>query len=429
MKIKMIFRKNSNKKEAHFSSKETKPSNMAFNANLKSKVSSIKNITLLKKKIYLALSVLLVVFLLGGCFFVFKTGYILNKISESNNSTLESVFGILPVIGSRQDVKQDKQGRTNILLIGMRGENMPGGGLLADTIILVTLKLDPVEGGNDDRVGLVSIPRDLYVKMPNTTQHSKINAVYYYGEEKLNTTGLSDMKAIVSEVTGLEIHYSAALNFNGFKQLVDTVGGVTVNLETPFYEVSQFVLGNECGGEFILPAGVNVLDGETALCYIRARENTSDFDRAKRQQLVLKELKDQLISLDTFSDFSKLNGILNAVGDNVKTDMTSNDMRKFFEKYIGIQDAIIYQRVLENSPEGLLIVPQDVPEEVGYILTPRAGQDNYTAIHNVVQNIFNLPSQSDIEPVKQYFKPQLPVEEDSKDEKDEKKDDKENEDK
>ncbi len=370
----------------------------------------------LKKKVWLTLLVFFAIFLLGGGFFVYKTGHILNKISESENSTLSSIFGVLPAIGKRQEVDQDKQGRTNILLIGMRGENMPGGGLLADTIMLVTLKLDQTEGGNDDKISLISIPRDLYVKMPNSDQHAKINATYYYGEEKSNTTGLSDMKAIVSEVTGLDIHYSAVLNFDGFKQLVDVVGGVTVELETSFYEVNQFVLGNECGGTFILPAGSNLLDGETALCYIRARENTSDFDRAKRQQLVLRNLKDKLISMDTFSDFSKLNGILNAVGDNVKTDMNSNDMKKFFDKYIGIQDASVYQRVLENSEEGLLTAPEDAPEEVGYILIPRAGQDNYAEIHNIIQNIFDIPIQSDIDPVKQYYKPQPTESSDKEDE-------------
>jgi hypothetical protein len=93
-----------------------------------------------------------------------------------------------------------------------------------------------------------------------------------------------------------------------------------------------------------------------------------------------------------------LNNILNAIGDNVKTDMNSSDMKKFFEKYMGIQDATIYQRVLESSDEGFLKVPEDSPEEVGYILIPQVGQDNYSEIHNVVENIFNLPAQSDINP-------------------------------
>jgi len=393
----------------------------------------------LKKRVIKIVLALLVLFLLGGGFFVYKTGYILNKISESNNSTLGSVFGVLPLLGNR-DIQQDDQGRTNILLLGMRGENMPGGGLLADTIMLVTLKLDANEGGNDDKVSLVSIPRDLYVKMHNTSQHSKINSIYYYGEEKANTTGLSEMKTVVSEITGVDVHYSVAINFRGFEQLIDAVGGVEVDLKEPFEEPVQFsemkvcdgdVGGvftvetgefehkkdergkivasyplcrnpiEECGGVFSLPAGKQTLNGEKTLCYVRSRVTSSDFDRAKRQQLILKELKEKLISMDTFSDFSKLNNILNAVGDNVKTDLSSSEMKKFFEKYVGIQDAKIYQRVLESSEEGLLVNPVDAPEEVGYILVPRAGQDNYYEIHNLVQNIFNLPEQSDINPTGQ----------------------------
>jgi LCP family protein required for cell wall assembly len=293
----------------------------------------------------------------------------------------------------------------------MRGENMPGGGLLADTIMVATLK------PSENKVGLISIPRDLYVKIPETReQRSKINSIYYYGEEKQGTTGLQEMKKVTSEVTGLDVHYSASINFQGFKQLVDAVGGIEINLETPFYEVSQFVQGNECGGEFILPKGENVLSGEKALCYVRARSNTSDFDRAKRQQLVLKKLKDKLISLGTLSNFSKVNGILNAVGDNVRTDMDPNEMKKFFEKYSNLKDAQIHQRVFENSEEGMLKVPQDADRSLGYILIPRAGWDNYSEIHRVCNNIFSLPEQSDIEPVKQYYKPQPKPEKDTKEE-------------
>jgi len=231
------------------------------------------------------------------------------------------------------------------------------------------------------------------------------------------------MKKIVGEVTGLNIHYSAALNFMGFKQLVDAIGGIEVTLETPFYETTQFVKGNECGGEFILPKGVNVLDGEKALCYVRARENTSDFDRAKRQQVVLKAMRDKLISMGTLSDFGKVSQILGVVGDNVRTDMSSAEMRKFFEKYIGLKDAQIYQRVFENSPEGLLEVPQNAPEGAGYILVPRKGWDDYSEIQAVCRDIFTLPPQSDIQPIKQYYRPQS-QQEDEEDDKDEKKDSK-----
>jgi LCP family protein required for cell wall assembly len=404
-----FFRKNSYKKTGF---KNPKYSNKS---NAKAKF--------YKKKWFFVVAFLLFAFLGTGGYFAYKTGYVLNKISEKNQSNLGSLFNALPVVGKKDEIKQDNQGRTNILLVGMRGENMPGGGLLADTIMLVTLK------PSENKVGIVSIPRDLYVKMPGSEQRSKINSVYYYGEQKQKTSGLQEMKKVVSNVTGLDTHYSASINFKGFKQLIDAVEGVEVNLETPFYEVSQFVQGNECGGEFILPKGKNVLNGEQALCYVRARTNTSDFDRAKRQQVVLKKLKEKLASLGALSNFSKINNILNAVGDNVKTDMNTNEMKKFLEKYSGLKNAEIHQRVLENSEEGLLKVPEDAAKELGYILIPRAGWDNYSDVHHVCQNIFSLPEQSDIDPVKQYYKPQpqsLDEDEDNKGD-DEKKEDDEDE--
>jgi len=390
-----------------------------------------------KKKIIVTILAISAILLVGGMFFIYKTGYIIDKISESENSALGSVWGVLPVVGMKQEIKTDDQGRTNVLLLGMRGENMPGGGLLADTIMVATFKLDETEGGTDNKIGLVSIPRDLYVMIPGKNQHSKINAVHYYGEEQQNTTGIKEMKEVVSSVTGLDIHYAANINFKGFEELVDTVGGVEIELKEPFEEPVQFhemkvcdgaaggvftvetgefehktnekgkIVASyplcynsyeECGGIFYLPSGKQVLDGETALCYVRSRATSSDFDRAKRQQLVLKNMKDKLISMETFTDFSKINSILNAIGDNVKTDMSSTEMKKFFEKYAVMKDAQIYQRVLENSTEGLLTSPSDAPVEVGYILIPRAGQDNYAEIHNVVNNIFTLPEQSNIEP-------------------------------
>jgi len=350
-----------------------------------------------------------------GGFFIYKTGYVLNKISDKDDSVFENLLNVIP--GVQRDELEQEDGRINVLLLGMRGQNVPGGGLLADSIMVVSLKTD------ENKVAIISIPRDLYVKVPGTENRAKINAVYAFGEENGKRQGLEMMKKIVGEVTGLNIHYSAALNFMGFKQLVDAIGGIEVTLETPFYETTQFVKGNECGGEFILPKGVNVLDGEKALCYVRARENTSDFDRAKRQQVVLKAMRDKLISMGTLSDFGKVSQILGVVGDNVRTDMSSAEMRKFFEKYIGLKDAQIYQRVFENSPEGLLEVPQNAPEGAGYILVPRKGWDDYSEIQAVCRDIFTLPPQSDIQPIKQYYRPQS-QQEDEEDDKDEKKDSK-----
>lgn len=400
-----------------------------INGNIFKKKKSKKNKFSLKKKVLLSFLAIFVLLLLGGGIFAYKTGNILSKISESENSGIGSLFGVFSTMGIGKNIDVDDQGRTNVILLGIRGEDMPGGGLLADTIMVVSIKSEETENGHkNDKVSLISIPRDLYVKIPNTNQHNKINFVYHQGEETNGETGISHMKKIASEVTGLDVHYGVVLNFKGFEELIDAVDGIEIKLDEPFVEPIQFhemkvcdggVGGSftvetgefehkknedgkivasyplcyntyeECGGIFSLPAGEQVLNGEKALCYVRSRKTSDDFDRARRQQLVLNKLKEKMISINTFSDFSKLNGILNAIGDNVKTDMNSGEMKKFFDSYMGIQNAEINQKVLENSEEGLLRAPTDYPEEVGYILIPRAGQDNYTEIHQFVNGMFN----------------------------------------
>jgi LCP family protein required for cell wall assembly len=353
-----------------------------------------------KKKFYqrwwfwFLITIAVVVF--GVLFFSYKTGAILNKISSSDKSVLGSLFG---VVSNSKDIKKADNGRTNILLLGMRGRNVPGGGLLADSIMIASIKDD------ENKVALISVPRDLYVKVPGEKYHAKINAVYAHGARNGDAQGLKEMEETIGVVTGLPIDYGVVINFAGFKQLIDAVGGVDITLETPFYETHQFVQGKECGGQFTLPKGKNILNGEVALCYARARENTSDYDRAKRQQVILQALKNKLVSLGTLTDFSKLNKILNALGDNVKTDMSAGEMKKMFKKYSQIKKPEIFQRVFENSPEGMLTVPQNAPASAGFILVPRSGWDDYSDIHRVCKDIFELAPQSDIKPVKQYQRP------------------------
>lgn len=360
--------------------------------------------------------------LLVGAIFAWKTGGILNKISSGG--IMRSLIHTLP--GVKDELKGETDGRVNILVLGMRGENLPGGGLLADTIMVASIK--PAE----NKVAMISIPRDLYVKVPETEDHQKINAVHAYGEQDGKKQGLEDMKTIVGEVVGIPIHYVASINFAGFKQLIDAVGGVDIALDAPFSEplqfqearvcdpnvfteptgeyeykkdkkgkvVKQYPLcnnpnNNECGGEFNLPAGKQTLDGDKALCFVRSRKTSSDFERAKRQQLVIKLLKEKLFSAGTLTDFGKINKISDSLGDNVRTDMQAWEMSRMFELYQQMKDVKISQRVLENSEEGLLYHPEN-SNGAGYILLPLG--DNYDRIHQMAEQIFDLPEQSDIKP-------------------------------
>lgn len=375
--------------------------------------------------------VFLAVLVVAGGVFAWKTGSILSKISKGG--LLSNLVHTIP--GVSDELEGQKDDRINVLLLGMRGANDPAGGLLADTIMVVSIK--PVES----KVSIISIPRDLYVTDPNTGAKEKINAVHAEGESKGQGQGLEAMKKIISEVTGLPIHYAASTNFAGFKQLVDAIGGVDITLDKAFEEPLQFnqphvcdsffniptgqfdikkhkkkdpITGKvikekivaqyplctappsteDCGGDFKIPAGKSTLDGTKTLCYVRSRETSSDFERAKRQQQILQLIKDKATSVGTLANFSKINGILDSLGDNVRTDMQLWEMQKLYEMYSKAPNPNIYQRVLEDSDEGMLYAPDG--GEAGYILLPRG--DNYDKIREMAQNIFTIAEQSDIKP-------------------------------
>jgi len=377
----------------------------------------------------IAAAIVVVLVVIGGAF-AWKTDSVLKKISDGG--LLESLSRSIP--GVNNDVKGEAEGRINILLLGMRGVDLPGGGNLADTIMLASIL------PKENKVAMISIPRDLYVTVPGTGDKQKINAVHAYGEQKGEGQGMEDMKTAVSEVTGLPIHYAVRTNFAGFKQLIDAVGGIEVTLSQPFDESMQFnqehvcdsffniPTGNfenktvkyfskttqtyktrvvasyplcnapqdtlECGGNFKLPAGKQTLNGEQALCFARSRYATSDFERAKRQQEIIQLVKDRLMSAGTLTDFGKVNDILDSLGNNVRTDMKSWEMKRMYEIYGGMANPQIYRRVLENSEEGLLYNPPQ--GDAGYILLPIG--DNYDKIRDMAKNIFTMPAQTDIKP-------------------------------
>ncbi|MBP9751677.1 MAG: LCP family protein [Candidatus Moranbacteria bacterium] len=376
-----------------------------------------------------AIGILVALVALGGLGF-WKAGATIGKISIGNGSIFGDVMKSLP--GVEAKLKGEEDGRINVVLLGMRGEHVDGGGLLADTVMV--LSIHPKNGEQDrNRASLVSIPRDLYVTVPDTSDRQKINAVHHYGEQKGKGQGMEYMKRVLSDITGQPMHYAVAINFKGFTDLVDALGGVTVHLDQPFEEGVQFrepkvcdpyvftvpvidpktkmqtyehkyhvrkdgtkyiaksypLCYNkdvECGGVFKLSAGDNVLDGETALCYARARATSSDFERAKRQQEVIKELKEKMLSAGTLTDFSKINGLIDSLGDNVRTDMEGWEMKRVFDLYQKIGDAELRQKVLDTSDEGLLYFPdKDLYPGAGSIILPVG--DNYDRIRELFRNL------------------------------------------
>ncbi len=372
--------------------------------------------------------ILAVFFVAAGAVAFFKLDSLAGKISFGNTSLLGNLIKSLP--GANNLLEGEKDGRINVLLLGMRGEGVTGGGTLADTIMVLSIHPSSEKDGDQidqTKASLVSIPRDLYVQIPKTSEHRKINAVYALGREQGETGGIENMKAVISEITGQPIHYAVTIDFKGFTELVNSLDGIDVTLTEPFLEGVQFHepqvcdpyiytvptnplqyqnkyhvnpsgvrrivksyplcynKSEECGGLFKLPVGINHLDGETALCYARARYQTSDFERARRQQVVIQEIKKKALSAGVLTDFSKVGAVLESLGNNVRTDMELWELERLYNLYKKIGgDVSLTQKVLEDSEEGLLYTPEFNAER-GYVLFPRG--DNYDRIQEFFRSI------------------------------------------
>ena len=276
-------------------------------------------------------------------------------------------------------LKGEGDGRVNILLLGFGAEGHEGPNL-SDTIMVVSL--DP----KTKNTAMLSIPRDLYVKLPGVgqyaTQYGKINAANVYG-------GPDYAARVIQTVIGVPIHYYVVMDFSGFKQAVDAVGGVDINVPEAIYD-SEYPCDNGrtvCG--FKISAGQQHMNGTIALKYARSRKSTSDFDRAARQQQVIAALRDKSLQLSTLSNPVKLLGLIEALGTHVKSNLQTDEIKKLAVIAKDIDMAKVGKEVLDTDrSESLLRGGIDIIPEAGYIEVPKLGNFSYGDIHDFVKSIF-----------------------------------------
>ncbi|GAB3218270.1 LCP family protein [Mycolicibacterium hippocampi] len=265
---------------------------------------------------------------------------------SSKNNSLNRVSALDP--GSRDIVDPNAQfGDENFLIVGVDsrfGENLEMGagttedaaGSRSDTIMLVNIP------ANRERVVAVSFPRDLEIDPmecepwdPQTREYGPItdeeSPMYgmetVYTEYKLNSAfavgGPKCLVKVIQKMSGLHVNRFMAVDFAGFSKMVDALGGVEVCTTAP---LEDYELGT------VLPvAGRQMVDGHTALNYVRARqvttENNGDYGRIKRQQLFLSSLLRSLISKETFFSLSKLNNVVNMfIGDSYVDNLDTKDL-------------------------------------------------------------------------------------------------------
>ncbi|MBU0981253.1 LCP family protein [Patescibacteria group bacterium] len=278
-----------------------------------------------------------------------------------------------------QEIQTDRYGHTNILLLGVGGEGHDGENL-TDTMILASIDQ------KNKLVPMLSIPRDLYVEPEELGWGTRINGVYQFilDETEDPEHAMDVLVEEVEKVTGIEIQYYAKVDFQGFVDVVDALGGVEVNLEESIYDPYYPSYPESLGGyeTFYLEAGPQTLDGNTALKYVRSRKTTSDFDRARRQQEVIASVKDKATSLGILLNPGKLKNLFDAVSNNLETDLSWSEIIYL----AGLADRFGTDAVLTevlndaaNMPGGMLYTPEREYYGGAFVLIPYVS--DFSEIH------------------------------------------------
>lgn len=314
-----------------------------------------------KRRIILAL---LAIFLVGGSLVGIKAYMMAKKMFEGG-----TVPGLLGFLGQGQ-LKGEADGRINILLLGMGGGNHPGG-TLTDTIMVASIKPQTNE------VAMLSVPRDLYVPIDGYGK-DKINAANALGEQKKYPGGgMALSKDTINKTLDIPIHYTVRVDFEGFSKIIDAVGGIDIDVEEDLYDPFY------PDGNYSIKKGHYHMDGKAALKYARSRETTSDFDRAKRQQKIIMAVKEKVLSAGTLTNPQKMNDILSALSDHIKTDMQIWEAQRLAQIFQKVDKNKVINRVLDNSADG----PLESSSAYGmYVLLPKTG--NFDEIKNIAKNIF-----------------------------------------
>ncbi len=213
--------------------------------------------------------------------------------------------------------------RITVLVLGIDEREQEGGPFRTDTMMLLTLNPVTLEAG------MLSIPRDLWVPIPGYSD-GRINTAHFLGDlydyQGSPAGGPGLAMDTVEYNLGVPVDYYVRLNFQGFIDLIDLIGGINIHVERPIrdnaYPTADY--GTEV---LVIEPGLHHFDGEMALKYARTRHGSSDFDRARRQQQVLLAILDRVTNLGMLPQLATRAGdIFATVDDSLQTSMTLDEM-------------------------------------------------------------------------------------------------------
>lgn len=301
----------------------------------------------------------------------------------------QKMFGssnLLELLDS-SSLKGSDRGRINVLVVGYSVDD-PGhpGANLTDSIMLLSMS-------TTDHTGyMLSIPRDLYVNIPDFG-YAKINEAYQDGNiAKFNEPGypkggMGLLEKVVSTNFQAPIDYYALVNYGSVRGIVNALGGITVNIKSPdprgLYDPN---ISPADGGPLKLKNGPQKLDGQTALNLTRARGDAygaygfpqADFDRTQHQRQVFTAIKDK-INWKLILDPRKNGEIFDALAKNIKTDVKLSEVRPLYQLFNGIPNSKL-QSISLNKVNGVNLLQSYTTFSGQSALIPAAGLNDYSQI-------------------------------------------------
>jgi LCP family protein required for cell wall assembly len=319
------------------------------------------------------LAILTVLVLAGAGLLSFRLWTVLHAINPQTQPQ-----DLLSLVQARSEepgslgwkIKHDE--RINILLLGYGG---PGhdGPYLTDSMMMLSIR-----PGSREAI-MISLPRDLWVKIPALPNQGfmwgKLNSAYEIGQDRRSfpkvrpewktATGGGDLaSATVAQITGQQVDYWVGVDFKAFSDVVNALGGIRIDvpqtLDDPFFPLGE----TNSYTRIHFNAGLQQMDGERALQYARSRETTSDFDRSRRQQLIMLGVRQRAFSIRAVP---KLFSLLTALQDNVRTNLRPAEMHALADLAGQVKDVDIHRVSVDNTN----LLRESMTGNGQYILLPR----------------------------------------------------------
>ncbi len=359
----------------------TLPNNYSKSNNFsKVKQPKMKRKKSFRRKLFLSFTGFAVVLLISVVGFIAYQGFsTVDKVFHGN------IVSDITAPFNNTQLKGESSGRVNFLLAGDSvGDPNHQGAQLTDSMIILSLNV------KTRTAFLLSIPRDLWIYIPGLSSYQKINAandVTNFSASGYPNGGMGELEQVIQTQLGIPIDYYGLINYTAFSDAVNSVGGVTINIQSPdprgLYDPYTNIK---------LPNGPVTLNGQQALNLARARGDgpgaygfpQSDFDRTAHQRQLLTAVAEKALSLGFLSNPAKISNLFNAFGNNLQTDLSLQNVLRLIQlaKNINpnsIQSYAFSYGSTNNHPKPILTGYLD-PSSGQDALIPTLGVGNYSAL-------------------------------------------------